>query len=177
MPYNTSPNTVKRLQRELRQLVHNEKVIFESEEPHKLAYLIREAIYAAVHHNIEPFCHIDYTFKVRDGQVLAQPKSLRPKIKIVKGAPEDPEDTPEDTDPPEDAPEDTPEPEPSEPEPSTREITRECSEFDVIQEASHIKPKETIKFPFFNGSIQAVESWTSKRNLEMSKDPLAITSP
>lgn len=74
MTYNLSPSAVERWRDELDLLTSGQPVRFPSENPHMLAYSLREAIAAARHHKIEPYASLGYTFRKREGVVIAEPR-------------------------------------------------------------------------------------------------------
>jgi len=73
MTYNLSPKTVLRWQQSLNKL-DGEEVLFRASDPHKMAYRMREAIAAAVHHKLKPYCDLAYRFTIKDDFVVARPK-------------------------------------------------------------------------------------------------------
>ena len=80
MPYNLSLKTVERMQSFLSELLDGRPHTFQSDEPHKLAYNIREAIAAARYNKLMSFAAIDYRFIPRHGTLWAEPKQpLQPK--------------------------------------------------------------------------------------------------
>lgn len=56
----------------------NQDNSFFSENPHNLAYLLRQGLAAAKKLNIPPYAQIDYTFRARRDRVIAECKSLSP---------------------------------------------------------------------------------------------------
>lgn len=85
MTYNTSVRALQRWKDELDKLLDGEPVMWESREPHKLVYRLREAIKAAEYNNIEPYASLDFQFTVSFNTVTATPKhSLVAKSKPVE---------------------------------------------------------------------------------------------
>lgn len=74
-PYNLSPKAVERWKTELDKLLTGESVTFDSNDPHKLAYRLREAIASAKAHKVAPYDKIDYVFKLSLGLVIAEPRA------------------------------------------------------------------------------------------------------
>lgn len=86
MTYNLSPSAVERWRDELDLLTSGQPVRFPSENPHMLAYSLREAIAAAREHKIEPYASLQYTFRKRDGVVIAEPRrSLLVERPVIAG--------------------------------------------------------------------------------------------
>lgn len=74
MTYNTSIKALQRWKDELDKLLPGEAVMWESREPQKLVYRLREAIEAARHNRIEPYASLDFQFTVSFNTVTATPK-------------------------------------------------------------------------------------------------------
>lgn len=76
MPYNLSRKVVERMSTMLDQLLPGNVVRLKSENPHVLAYQIREAIASARRNKIAPYDKIDVRIVVHDAQVTITPKAL-----------------------------------------------------------------------------------------------------
>lgn len=88
--YNLSEKAVERMKAELDLLISGKELRFPSEEPHTLAYRIREAIAAAKYHKIKPYADLSYMFTLGPDHVLARPRGQR---RLVSGPVEEPRAT------------------------------------------------------------------------------------
>lgn len=150
MSYNTSTNSILRVQEWLDKLCDGQVHEFSSEAPDKLAFYLRQGIFASRHHAIEPYSKLMYTFKVRPGKVICDPQAGAVLLSGVSELDS----------------------------PTYRTVVNALvSHFDVIL---HIRDKlktgtTEIQFNAFDGEVDRVKAWAEKNQWSVTSDrPLVL---
>ena len=147
MPYNHSRNSFERYRPFLDKLLPGKPIAFKTDNPHMLAYHLREAIGSAKLLEIEPYNQLAFAFKQdhSKGIVIAAPK-LEERLEVV-----DLEQS------------DTP-----------MSFPEASSVFEVVTTADRIK-SEVMVFPNFIGDVDSIRNWAIAKGYEVTlEDPLTM---
>jgi hypothetical protein len=84
MPYNISSKAVNRWSSYLDRLKSGDTLHLTTEDSHKLAYRLREALKSALVLGIEPYASLEgtYQFKPRPGLLICEPKQLLKAVHV-----------------------------------------------------------------------------------------------
>lgn len=147
MPYNLSRTSFEAYEPMLTPLIQGEPRVIRVEEgdPHRLAFLLRQAMAAARENSIEPFASMEVKFSVGPGRVICLPKTV-PSLsdqEILEEA-------------------------------QTQVVLDAVNAFDVVNAATgSIAPR--LEFPNFEGSHMPLKTWAERKGFEItSTDPLTL---